>query len=227
MSLLLDHWRLLQDCVHSLDASVFRTSKHTFNLDFPPPAFIGDLENAPVVLLDANGGYDPVITPSEFPDRAAVDRYLDMLHHPRAVDPAEVAPYYGKRNYARLIANGSLVLVNAVAYRSPSISREPENRLLAERLPSTSTHRKWLRHELLLQASRGERLVIAHRNALWNLRRKEVGLTNVYFSTNSVSADLSHHALALIADFARHGSRGAGWAQGRSAIAIDKPGATG
>ena len=96
-----------------------------------------------------------------------------------------------------------MVLVNAVAYRSTKIGSEPANRAVAERLPSTAVHRNWMRNELLPQARLGERLVIAHRNGLWNLKRHENGLPNVHFSTNSISPDLSREALRVIADFAR------------------------
>jgi hypothetical protein len=203
VSSLLDHWRLLRNSVHPLDAGVFEGRTHTFNLDFPPPAFIGDLENAPVILLEANGGYDPIITPSEFPDRRAIDRYLGMLHDPQPIEPSTVAPYYGKRNYARHIARGLLVLVNAVAYRSAGISREPLNRAVAEELPSTAVHRNWLRTEVLPTALGGDRLVIAHRNGLWKLKRDELDSPYVRFSANARSPDLSREALSAIADFTR------------------------
>lgn len=197
---MLEHWRKLKGPVHPLDAPLFENNLHSFNLEFPPPAYIGDLESGPVILLNASGGYDPIVTPSEFPDREAVDRYIGMLHHPGAIDPRAVAPYYAKRNYAALIARGTLVLVNAVAYRSPKISQEPDNLRIAELLPSTLVHRNWLRRELLPSARRGERLVIAHRTRLWKLRRQERDLLNVYFSPNPTSADLSKEALRVIAD---------------------------
>jgi hypothetical protein len=60
------HWSHLSDAVHPSDAPVFYANKHSFNLEFPPPAFIGDIINAPVILLDANGGFDPIVTPNEF-----------------------------------------------------------------------------------------------------------------------------------------------------------------
>jgi hypothetical protein len=46
---------------------VFDAHRHCFNLDFHPPAFVGDLA-APVVVLYANGGFDPNLTPREFAD---------------------------------------------------------------------------------------------------------------------------------------------------------------
>ena len=129
------HWSQLNGSVHPLDESVLAANKHCFNLDYPPPAFIGDIINAPVILLDANGGYDPVVTPTEFADLGSTDRFLDLLRNPRALHPGLIAPYYGARNFAELIAAGELALVNAVAYRSRSISREPANRRVAELLP--------------------------------------------------------------------------------------------
>jgi hypothetical protein len=201
MSMLLNHWRQLEDQIHPLDKPVFDSAAHSFNLQFPPPAYVGDLENAPVVLLEANGGFDPIVTPSEFLDQGAVERFIDFLHRPRAVDPSTIAPYYGARNYASAIASGELVLVNAVPYRSPSISKEPQNRRLAERLPSTKVHRNWLRSELLVQAQNGDRLVIAHRTALWKIKRTEEHLNGVFFTSNPVSANLSKEALAKMKAF--------------------------
>lgn len=201
MNALVEHWRLLDGPVHPVDSVVFGRGRHSFNLDFPPPAFIGDIVNAPVVLLDANGGYDPIVTPAEFPDQRSHDRYLDLLHRPRAIEPGSIAPYYGSRNYSRLIADGILALVNAVAYRSPSISREPDNRKLAEQLPSTHVHRRWLRHELLNEAASGDRLVIAHRTSLWKISKAEGSIPGVHFTTNPVSADLSKATLVAISRF--------------------------
>ena len=195
------HWSKLDGRIHPLDASVFAANVHCFNLDYPPPAFIGDIRNAPVVLLEANGGYDPVVTPSEFSEPDAIDRYLDLLHNPRAVHPGLIAPYYGARNYAELLAAGEMALVNAVAYRSPAISREPDNRRLVEQLPSTAIHRAWLQDFLIPAASRGERLVIAHRTSLWRIKRSDPDLDGVVFTTNPVSADMSRATLAEIRAF--------------------------
>src|SRR5262245_50648583 len=108
-----------------------------------------------------------------FAQTVAVDRYLGTLLEPRPDVRATAAPYYARRNYARLIRSGKMALGNAVAYRSKSISGERQNRRLAEKLPSTQVHRKWLREELLTEAARGERLVIAHRTGLWKLLKRE------------------------------------------------------
>lgn len=195
---IVEHWRRLTGAVHPDDVPVFDGYSHSFNLDYPPPAFIGDVENAPVVLLDANGGYNPDETPQEFAVPSAVERYIDQLHNPRRLRPSELAPYYARRNFASLIGDGRLALVNAVAYRSAGISKEPQNRRVAALLPSTDVHRRWLRTELLKQAASGERLVIAHRNSLWNLKKSEHSIEGVIFTTNPVSPDLSFAILDLI-----------------------------
>jgi hypothetical protein len=206
MRRLIDHWRRLTNSVHPLDAETFGRHRHSFNLDFPPPAYIGDLINAPVVLLEANGGYDPVVTPSEFAGPGAVERYLDLLHSPQAVDPEIVAPYYARRNYAALISSGALVLINAVAYRSRSMSREPENRRVAELLPSTGVHRAALFTDLLPRASTGDRFVVAHRTRLWEIQRGGFESPNVHFTTNPVSADLSRETLKAISRYLNSGA---------------------
>ena len=205
---LVEHWSRLADgadsektgpFAHPDDAELFRTREHSFNLDFPPPAFIGDILNAPVVMLDANGGYHPSATPWEFSQPGAIERYLDCLRHPQPADRDQVAPYYRDRNYSKLLFSGELALVNAVAYRSRRISQEPENRRLAELLPSTRVHRDWLQG-VFRSAARGERFVVVHRNRLWKLNRKEER-PGVYFTTNPVSKDLSAKALEIIRRF--------------------------
>ncbi|PWK56260.1 hypothetical protein C8D95_105328 [Silicimonas algicola] len=192
---LVEHWRRLHGPVHPDDMHVLANLPHSFNVDYPPPAFIGDIVNAPVVLLDANCAYDPTLTPSGFSNREAYVRFVQLLHEPCPVEPASIAPYYGKRNYRSLIASGRLAVVNAVPYRSRGISREPENRRIAERLPSTQVHRDWLRNELIPAAARGERLVVVHRTSLWKISRREDDLPNVVFTPNPRSPDLSRWVL--------------------------------
>lgn len=198
MSLLIDHWRRLDAAVHPDDTAAFGAQPHNFNLNYPPPAYLGDVENAPFVVLMMNGGYDPVITPKEFPDDLAVARYIDLLHHPRPVDPLSISPYYDAGNYRRHIASGKLALINAVAYRSGKLSTEPQNKKLAERLPSTALHRRWLREELIPQALGGERVIIAHRNGMWALSRAEIDHPNVIFTGAGVSPHLPRGVLALL-----------------------------
>jgi len=45
MSLIVDHWRQLTGAAHPLDAPIFRSAEHSFDLRFPPPAHIGDVLN--------------------------------------------------------------------------------------------------------------------------------------------------------------------------------------
>lgn len=200
MSTLVEHWRRLEGAVHPDDARLFVSHPHTFNLDWPPPAYVGDVDNAPVVLLMMNGGYNPSMTPREFEADGAVDRYLDMLRNPRPINPKEVSPYYDAGSYGSYIASGRLALVNAVAYRSPGLNGEPDNKRLAKLLPSTLVHLKWLRQELIPQAIAGERVVVAHRNRMWKLGRHEFDHPNIVFTTNPISpypsADLMRRILA-------------------------------
>jgi hypothetical protein len=46
-------WLRLENSVHPDDEACFRENHHTFNLDFPPPAFVGHVDDAPVVFLEA------------------------------------------------------------------------------------------------------------------------------------------------------------------------------
>lgn len=82
MGLVIDHWRRLDAAAHPDDTVVLGAQPQSFNFDYPPPAYLGDVENAPFVVLMLNGGYDPVITQKEVPDNGAVARYMDLLHHP-------------------------------------------------------------------------------------------------------------------------------------------------
>jgi hypothetical protein len=201
MSTLVEHWLQLTGPVHPQDAEIFRANPHSFNLDFPPPVFLGDVINARVILLNLNGGYDPAVTPTEFPDEEARQRHLDAIHNPRPMNPAQVAPYYSNRNYAQFIRSGAMALVNAVPYRSRKFSDEPENKKLVEHLPSTHVHRTWLREELLPSARRGTRLVIAHRTSLWGLHRKSDEQAGLIFSKCPASPNLSRAGLAAIKEF--------------------------
>lgn len=197
-SILVQHWRQLDGSVHPSDAPVFESCEHRFNLDWPPPAYIGDIENSPFVLLMMNGGYDPKITPTEFPDQTAVQRYLEYLHDPRPINPKSISPYYDAGNYGHHIESGRLALVNAVAYRSGKLSAERDNARLAERLPSTLLHRRWLREELAPQALAGDRVIIAHRNGMWKIRQHEYQHPNIIFTNSGASPYLPRQVLDLL-----------------------------
>lgn len=200
MGILIDHWRLLAGSVHPYDEPIFNVAHHSFNLDYPPPAYVGDVEQAPAILLMANGGFN-VKTADEFREAGSVQRYIERLHNPKPVDPAEISPYYDAGNYGDLIKSGKLALINAVAYRSKKISDENENKSLAKRLPSTLLHHRWLKEEMIPQAISGKRLIIAHRNGLWPLRKWQVNHPNIIFSPNPNSPYLTHKILDRIRDF--------------------------
>lgn len=165
-----DHWSQLEGSVHPADKSEFELyPDHGFNLDYPPPAFIGDVVNAPIVILSNNGGYSETGTPKEFPDRDALDEYRDMLSNPRPLSRNErtVARYYLERNYTQWLVDGVATLVNGVAYRSVNGKAKHVTRM-TKTLPSALVHQTWLRQVLLPQAERGERFVIVHRWSRWN-----------------------------------------------------------
>jgi hypothetical protein len=56
--------------------------------------FVGAVDTAAVIILNGNGGFDPVRTPKEFPDRHAVAAYLRYLRNPATFEFDDVAPYY-------------------------------------------------------------------------------------------------------------------------------------
>jgi len=155
--------------VHPADEKLLGEAQHSLNLDFPPPAFIGDINNARIIILVANGGYKSKVTPGEFASPDAVERYLRRLSNPESADWNEVAPYYRGVNYADLVSSGCAVAVNACAYRSPRISEEPDNRKLIRRLPSCIFHRDWLVNTILPELQSGKRILVGKRHGLWFL----------------------------------------------------------
>jgi hypothetical protein len=181
-----------------MDVGVLSRVPGLFNLDYPPPAYIGDIENAPVVLLNGNGGYKSVETPLEFPDAAAAKRALDLLHNPRPVSSRDVSPYYASANYAPWLKTGELALVNAVAYRAPEITGGVVR--VSHELPSALLHRRWLNDELIPAARAGRRLIVAHRNRLWNLPRSRESL-GLLFTSNARSKSLPDETLNDVKQF--------------------------
>lgn len=176
------HWSLLKDNVHPDDVPALGRHQHSFRLDFPPPAFIGDVDNAPIVILMANGGYNEEKTPKEFPDECAVDEHRDYLRGLRFPLPRLLSAYYAKGALGSLIAEGSAALVNAVPYRSRRLSEEKENQTVAKLLPTLATHRSWLRREVLPPAAAGQRFVLAHRVRWWDISPKDFAGPHVLFS---------------------------------------------
>jgi hypothetical protein len=190
MSSIRDFWRKLEGSVHPEDAATLNSRPHTFNLDFPPPAFIGDVDNAPVVILMLNGGHHPTITPAEFAAPGDLSEFLRWMKDETSEIPRNLSPYYTQHRDFPLVRNGSVAIVNSLAYRSPGLSAQ--NRRIASLLPSVKAHRRWLRQEVLPDAISGKRLIIAHRPGLWDFTTAEFGDTkNVHFSKNPVSPHLA------------------------------------
>jgi hypothetical protein len=196
-SSIVEFWRQSSGAIHPADADILATVPNLFNLDFPPPAYVGDIENAPVILLNGNGGYTAE-TKLEFLDAASIDRAIDRLHNPAAIDPINVCSYYAQANYAGWFNSGELAMVNAVAYRAPEITKDVHR--IAKILPSTLLHIRWLKEEVITAAEKGLRLVIAHRNGLWSLKRIDEP-QGVHFTSNARSKHLPSETLEVIQQF--------------------------
>jgi len=168
-----DYWSKVrqteQGWTHQDDEELLGREPNTFNLEFPPPASVGDIENAKIIVLAANGGYNSSVTPGEFAASGAVNRYLERLVRQAKAGWREVAPYYRGINYSELVFQGKAVIVNACAYRSPKISEEPDNRRLIKKLLSVQLTRRWLVEVVLPQMQAGERFVVGKRVGLWDL----------------------------------------------------------
>jgi hypothetical protein len=174
-SLLRSFWAQLLGSIHPDDEPIFRKyPKHSFNLRFPPPAFVGDV-NAPIVILMSNGGYKPGITEAEFPDEASVSEHRAFIRGETTALPSRLAYYYAAGQVGDWIATGQAVLVNAVAYRSPQLSKEPYNKDVASRLPSLAAHRRWVMKEVLPEAAGGRRFLLVHRNGWWQIPQRFFG----------------------------------------------------
>jgi hypothetical protein len=156
-----------------------------------------------LVILYANGGYDPTLTPAEFADPGAGDEYRARLHGLSAGVPA----YYRSHALGPWLEDGRAVRVNAVAYRSRRLSAEPENRALAEQLASLALHRRWLADVVLPDVQKGRRFLIVHRNGMWKLDRASAAET-VVFSGNPISpwpaAEVMERARAWLAGRTMH-----------------------
>jgi hypothetical protein len=115
----------------------------------------------------SNGGYKPGITEAEFPDDASVFEFRQWLHGHAVVPPSRLGDYYTQQAFGNWIATGQAVIVNAVPYRSPRLSRERYNQAVATQLPSLAAHRNWLMQEVLPEAAAGRRFLLIHRNKWW------------------------------------------------------------
>jgi len=168
-------WERLPGAVHPDDEPIFAAyPHHTFNLKFPPPAFIGSVD-APIVILMSNGGYKPGITEAEFPNEKSESEYRQFIRGEVIDLPPNLSRYYVGGSFARWITNRNAVIVNAVPYRSPRLSQEPYNKRLARRLRSLEIHRQWITDEVLPEAARGRRFVLVHRNGWWEIPKSCAG----------------------------------------------------
>ena len=177
--------------VHPTDDEHFRANQHSFNLDFPVSPYVGDILSAPIIILGANAGYSASMTPSEFPDEAAMDAYLARVRRPSSSDWSFVSTYYGTVNYGPLLVTGKAALINACPYRSPKISEEPENKRLLKHLPSVEFTRRWLLEAVMPLADAGQKLVIAKRPGLWRLPAKVRQLSGVVVDPAPVSPQIT------------------------------------
>jgi len=167
-------WQQLSENVHPEDRAVFDAQpRHAFNLNYPPPAFIGDVDNAPIVVLMSNGAYKPGMTEAEFPDTSSEIEYREWLRGERRQLPDRLSSYYLNQGLGDWIRAGQAVIVNAVPYRSVKLSSKDEklNQEVALALRSREMHRKWLAQEVLPQAALGKRFVFVHRNRWWSVPR--------------------------------------------------------
>lgn len=156
---------------HRFDRKVLDAGPHSFNLDHPVSPYIGDVLTAPVIILNANAGYNSALTPTEFPDAASASAYTARVDDPSGSDWSFVSRYYNDTNYGHLVASGKVVVVNACAYRSPRISdkNEADNRAMIKRLPSSILMRRWLLEAVLPMAAKCDRLIINNRGQHWRL----------------------------------------------------------
>lgn len=187
--------------VHPDDVEMLREHDHSFNLDFPVSPYVGDIMNAPVIILGANAGYKKGITDAEFPDQAAIDTYLDRVRDPDTSDWSGMAQYYHGVNYRSLLLGGDAVWINACAYRSKKLSEEPQNRRLIEVLPSAQFTRRWLLEAVMPLAERGERLVVANRFGQWNLPPELKETNGIVFDPAPVSSQVTSKPWAAVQVF--------------------------
>ncbi|WP_161808751.1 hypothetical protein [Tsuneonella troitsensis] len=186
---------------HRLDRKLLNSEPHSFNLDYPVSPYIGDVLNAPVVILGANAGYNSDLTPTEFPDAASVSAYIARVDDPSGSDWSFVSRYYDRTNYGHLVAAGKAVVVNACAYRSPKLSEEADNRAVIKRLPSSVITRRWLLEAVLPLAARGERLIVVKRGGQWKLPKTISTAPGVTVDPAPVSSQITGVPFAQVTAF--------------------------
>ncbi len=193
---------------HRLDRKMLDSLPHSFNLDHPVSPYIGDVLTAPVIILGANAGYSPSLTPTEFPDADSVRAYTGRVDDPSGSDWSFVSRYYDRTNYGHLVASGSAVVVNACAYRSPKLSEEADNRAMIKCLPSAIFTRRWLLETMLPLAANGERLIVIKRGGQWKLPKTISTALGVTVDPAPVSPQITSKPFACITGFlAAHDTR--------------------
>lgn len=189
---------------HRLDRKVLDAGPHSFNLDYPISPYVGDVVNAPVVILNANAGYNATLTSTEFPDDDACSSYVDRVDRPEGADWSFVSRYYNDTNYGHLVASGRVVVVNACAYRSRKISEESDNQKMIPRLPSCIFTRRWLLEAALPMAKNGKRLIVVNRGGHWHLPANFSSQTGVTKDPAPVSPRITSTALQRMSEFLDH-----------------------
>jgi hypothetical protein len=174
---------------HKLDHSKFEAGSHGFHLNFPVSPYVGNILDAPIIMLNLNGGYDPVMTPSEFASPGAEEAYLTRVADPAGGDWTFVSKYYDALQYGNFIRSGRVALINACAYRSPNLPKGSPARAIAESLPSVNFHRRWLSEALVPAARSRKRVIVANRWGLWNVKLADKSA--IIFDPAPVSAHIS------------------------------------
>ena len=190
-----------QKWVHPDDETLLLSGPHSFNLHFPVSPYVGDILRAPIVTLGANTGFDPGVTPIEFPNEKAIRSYVNRVCAPSDSDWSSVARYYGSVNSGPLLTDGRAALINASPYRSVKISAEPEIRRMLKRLPSLALNRRWLLEALLPLAEAGKRLIVVKRGGLWELPKSLRESRGVVFDRAPISPQITSVPWAAIRNF--------------------------
>ena len=93
-------WRKLDldQTVHPLDREMLAAETHDFRTREPPPAFVGDIERAPVIVLCSHGGWTPETSKEFLQLNNSPAEYVERLHNSTACDAGIVSPYYARSN---------------------------------------------------------------------------------------------------------------------------------
>ena len=92
-------WQRLDGAIHPDDKPFLDRHSHTFDLRSPPPAFIGDVDNAGLVVLMLNGGITADLEAAEFPEPEDSQEYINWLAGRRNAPPRRLSTYYtGEQN---------------------------------------------------------------------------------------------------------------------------------